>query len=710
MAVSFCIKRTVFFVGCLLCAGVALAGPTDVPRILLVGDSWPGFMHIFRSFDQTLGERPGFEAFGQRGGRTTEVGIRASEFNTPHYLNLVAEELAAYPTIDIVHLSLGGNDFIMDSNWTPAMSQATLDAFIDQVNAHTQAVIDFVLAIRPNIRIGLCGYTYGDHQMGNATPLEMNTAWAYFESTRLALAQTNPRVFYIHNLGLTQYHYGIPNATPPIPAAPAEGHVPYPGGYADNYVPFPGGNPNYNAPLEALMDDDLHLTMQGYDILARRCLDEFYQQWLTWPAVVEVNLVPAGKAPVATFSVTFSESVTGVDASDFAVSPSGSVTGVSGTGAVYTVTVDMAGSADIPQLAVLDDDTIIDSASNPLGGPGAGNGGFEANGPVRYADDPIPTPASFDEALLSVDYAFLPAAWMLGGESFDPNGCDVNGGSISIDPPDIVGNGMLDSCELALVTACLANPAIDLSLTGGIPQGQVQAAWTHNYAQMLSDLGGPTGRLSTTLAGLDTLLAGLMTLGDAASTSVPMLLMTAVGVVIELPPDVVTPNAASYQTLGEYLGPNGDADGDGYTNREEYEYFMALGGRDFYVRGALDPAMAPELRCNNSAGGTFESGDTLCLAVPDPVDLTGEFEWLKDGVPMTNTSHIAGTGWRELRIVKLTVEDSGVYECSYNDGTRMFGPIEVTVNPPQVPVAAAPGLALLAAGLLAAAAARLRRK
>ena len=81
------------------------------------------------------------------------------------------------------------------------------------------------------------------------------------------------------------------------------------------------------------------------------------------------------------FSVTFSESVTGVDTSDFVLSTSGSVGGASlvdvvGAGNAYTVNVN-AGSGDgTLQLDLVDDDSIVDESGIPLGGFGGGNGNF----------------------------------------------------------------------------------------------------------------------------------------------------------------------------------------------------------------------------------------------------------------------------------------------------------------------------------------------
>ena len=82
------------------------------------------------------------------------------------------------------------------------------------------------------------------------------------------------------------------------------------------------------------------------------------------------------------FTVNFSESVTGVDASDFSITSAGSVSGaaitnVSGSGAAWTVTVGSYSGTGTVRLNFLDsDNTVIDAAGNPTGGLGVGNGAF----------------------------------------------------------------------------------------------------------------------------------------------------------------------------------------------------------------------------------------------------------------------------------------------------------------------------------------------
>ncbi|HNB52986.1 MAG TPA: choice-of-anchor Q domain-containing protein [Anaerolineales bacterium] len=80
------------------------------------------------------------------------------------------------------------------------------------------------------------------------------------------------------------------------------------------------------------------------------------------------------------FTITFSEDVTGVNGDDFVLTTSG-LTGVSltdlvGAGSHYTITVATGTGAGTLRLDLLDDDTIQNSYSLPLGGVGMNNGSF----------------------------------------------------------------------------------------------------------------------------------------------------------------------------------------------------------------------------------------------------------------------------------------------------------------------------------------------
>jgi len=107
----------------------------------------------------------------------------------------------------------------------------------------------------------------------------------------------------------------------------------------------------------------------------------------TPPTVTSVSRVGGASTNASSvqWTVNFSEPVTGVDATDFALVKSG-VSGAStavtltGTGASYTATLASTGTGDGSiGLNLIDDDSIVDAATNKLGGTGTTgttNGGF----------------------------------------------------------------------------------------------------------------------------------------------------------------------------------------------------------------------------------------------------------------------------------------------------------------------------------------------
>jgi hypothetical protein len=88
------------------------------------------------------------------------------------------------------------------------------------------------------------------------------------------------------------------------------------------------------------------------------------------------------RAATLDFSVTFSKPVTGVNLADFALTTSGisgaSLSSVSGSGAAYTVTVTTGTGDGTLRLDVVDNGSILDGGTLPLGGFGTGNGNFRS--------------------------------------------------------------------------------------------------------------------------------------------------------------------------------------------------------------------------------------------------------------------------------------------------------------------------------------------
>ncbi|MGB8981141.1 MAG: multicopper oxidase domain-containing protein [Anaerolineales bacterium] len=132
-------------------------------------------------------------------------------------------------------------------------------------------------------------------------------------------------------------------------------------------------------------------------------LGEVYDVDKTFPTVVSIVRALPNPSNLASvdFTVTFSEPVTGVDAGDFALALSGvtgaSVTGVTlVSGTTYTIAADTGTGSGTLRLDLMDDDTILDAASNPLGGAGAND---YLLGEVYDIDKAVPTVVSIARAL-----------------------------------------------------------------------------------------------------------------------------------------------------------------------------------------------------------------------------------------------------------------------------------------------------------------------
>jgi hypothetical protein len=98
--------------------------------------------------------------------------------------------------------------------------------------------------------------------------------------------------------------------------------------------------------------------------------------------------------PSLDYQITFSESVTGVDVSDFALSSmnisGASITSVSGAGSIYTASVNTGTGDGTLRLDLLDDDSIVNTYGRQLGDTGIGNGNF-LNTEVYTVDKTTPT-------------------------------------------------------------------------------------------------------------------------------------------------------------------------------------------------------------------------------------------------------------------------------------------------------------------------------
>ncbi len=155
-------------------------------------------------------------------------------------------------------------------------------------------------------------------------------------------------------------------------------------------------------------------------------------------AVASTN--PTNPATSVSWTVTFSRSVTGVDAADFSLVQGGSVTGasitgVSGSGTTWTVTANTGSGTGTLGLNLVDDDSILDVYSLPLGGTGAGNGNFSG---AIYTVEPVMTCLTDTFSTGTLDPSLWTVRTIMG--AFTPQVVDVGGGDFRLRLTDTGGN------------------------------------------------------------------------------------------------------------------------------------------------------------------------------------------------------------------------------------------------------------------------------
>src|SRR5580704_17940570 len=83
-----------------------------VPRVLVIGDSWAAFMLTDSTFSYVL-PVCGHSNYGFVSSSSVSVdGWRTTDLMKSTTETAIAGLLSSNPTIDVVHVSIGGNDFL----------------------------------------------------------------------------------------------------------------------------------------------------------------------------------------------------------------------------------------------------------------------------------------------------------------------------------------------------------------------------------------------------------------------------------------------------------------------------------------------------------------------------------------------------------------------------------------------------------------------
>jgi hypothetical protein len=224
----------------------------------------------------------------------------------------ILNQLTNNPTIEVVHLSIGGNDFLGD--WNVNMTQQQTDSLMYEVFDRLDSIVRFIKSCKPGIHILWSGYVYTNFEevisgpggigsanqfygtwqgMGFPTALQINTLQNNQSAQVAAYAANDPQVHYVEANGLMQYLYG---QTTPLGVPPGGTYPPF-------SVPMPLGNPNYPSPQTVMRDyivfkDCFHLSTQGYKDLVSYQTQKFYHKFL----MDDLYLLSANNAETGTVS------------------------------------------------------------------------------------------------------------------------------------------------------------------------------------------------------------------------------------------------------------------------------------------------------------------------------------------------------------------------------------------------------------------------
>ncbi|MCF8258826.1 MAG: T9SS type A sorting domain-containing protein [Flavobacteriales bacterium] len=284
---------TAALLGIQVCAMAQCSEPATI-RILTVGDSWSVFMNANSTFNNSL------RKWGHSDKRyftnliISENGSETDDFLQSVKQDEIAAQLAANPSIDVVHLSIGGNDVLGD--WNVNWTQDQVDSLEAEVTLRLTSIIDFIKSVKPGIRIVWSGYTYPNfgevigslpeaawsthpfydtwQSMGFPDFLQINTILNSFSATVEEYAATDPQVDFVYCPGILQHVYGQPTALPVAPGGTYQPfEAPLPVGFPEYPTPRPGMN-NYG-----FFTDAFHLSAGGYSAFIDYQVQKFYHKY-----------------------------------------------------------------------------------------------------------------------------------------------------------------------------------------------------------------------------------------------------------------------------------------------------------------------------------------------------------------------------------------------------------------------------------------------
>lgn len=285
----------------------------EQPKVLLVGDSWAFFMSVDRTINNVF-RRWGHSNYTYITNTVVaENGAETDDFLKPDKQAEIQKLLDENPSIEVVHLSIGGNDVLGD--WNINFTPQQTDSLKLSVENRLIQVIDFIKSARPGIKIFWSGYVYPNfNEVIETSPLqnnhpfygtwegmefpsflELNTLLNDFSGLVEDYSNADPQIEFVNCTGLMQYTFG---QTTPLGVAPG-------GTYAAGTVPLPAGDPSYPSPANSMRDyfltkDCFHLSAKGYEDFIGYHTQKFYHKFL----MDDLYLLAEGNSQTGTASST----------------------------------------------------------------------------------------------------------------------------------------------------------------------------------------------------------------------------------------------------------------------------------------------------------------------------------------------------------------------------------------------------------------------
>jgi hypothetical protein len=206
-------------------------------------------------------------------------------------------------------------------------------------------------------------------------------------------------------------------------------------------------------------------------------------------SITRADASPTNAASLS-WTISFSQSVTGVEATDFRLVSTGglagaSITSVTGSGATRTVTASSGSGSGTLGLDLVDDDTVRDAFAKPLGGTGSGNG--NRTGEVYAIDRAAPAVSA---SVIAKTSPWTPGSIRQGGSYYVF--ADVSDG----------GNPATGLASVTADVSALTSGQTAATLTAGsYSAGGV--AYTHRGAPLTADSPISEGARSYTVSATD---------------------------------------------------------------------------------------------------------------------------------------------------------------------------------------------------------------